>query len=185
VIVGPETKAQHDWLRYLFKEKGNIHLTGDAHILAWLREFQPAWLVAYDGWLGTTCQMHMLGLQPYVPKALRFAAFNYAFNRIGRTRVFGVVNSHNVRALRFDRWLGFKDLVTVPGCHDDGGDLVILTMTAEDWRNGQELFPSSTRLRHRSDTAGRGEQGHSDRASEPEQPEYDHALRAVDLLGTE
>lgn len=139
MIYGPRTKAEHDWLRNCFKTRGEIGLTEEAHILVWLRDHEPVWLVGYDAWLGSTCQMHMLALQPYIPKQLRFAAFNYAFNVIKRTRVFGLVNSRNPKALKLDRWFGFQPLVVVPGCHDDGGDLIVLTMTAEDWRNGQKL----------------------------------------------
>jgi hypothetical protein len=143
VIYGPRTKAEHDWLRQVFKERGEIGLTEDAHILTWLREREPVWFVAYDGWLGSTCQMHMLALQPYVPKTLRFAAFNYAFNVLKRTRVFGIVNSNNEKAMRLDKWLGFTEWTRFLGCHDQGGDIVILTMTAEDWNNGQKLSTAS------------------------------------------
>jgi hypothetical protein len=133
VIAAPQTPEEHAWCREQLKPLG-IEANEKAHILLWLRDGKPVWYVVYDSWLGTTCQMHMASRQAYVPKKLCWTAFNYAFNMIGRTHVFGIVNSNNTNAMRLDRFFGFQEMLRVPGAHMEGGDIVIFMMTAADWK---------------------------------------------------
>lgn len=133
MIHAPQSKGDHDWCRAQFA-KFSIQIGEDGHFITWIRNDAPVWFVAYDGWLGRTCQMHMVGFQTFVPRALRKAAFDYAFGPLARTRVFGIVNSLKTHVLRLDLFLGFKEILRFPGDADDGGDIVLLQMTADEWK---------------------------------------------------
>jgi hypothetical protein len=133
VIHSPLDEEERQWCKDQFAAY-QIDLSPLAHYLTWLRDGAPVWYVAYDGFVGSTCQMHVIGAQAYPPRKMAFAAFNYAFTMIGRKMVFGVVNSNNPHVLRFDLWLGFKEFARFPGVHDGEGDLVLLKMDENDWK---------------------------------------------------
>lgn len=136
MILMPRNLADFQWLREAFMTRGNIGVAESAHILAWATHGQIKWLVAFDGWVGTTCHMHMANIRPGTPFSLEFvrAVFDYAFRKIGRTHVFGLVNTLNPAALRIDRWLGFREVYRVKGANENGGDLVFMEMTPADCR---------------------------------------------------
>lgn len=115
--------------------KGGIVLSEYAQFIVWEREGTPKWIVAYDDWLGTTCQLHMTSETGYLaPAKLIKAVFHHAFVVLKRTHVLGVVNSLNTRAMRFDQWLGFKEVYRIPGAHLGGGDIVLFQMTPAECR---------------------------------------------------
>lgn len=59
--------------------------------------------------------------------------FNYPFNILGLTMVFGLVPSGNTEALDIDLRLGFRELLYIPGAHPDGG-LHLLQMLRSECR---------------------------------------------------
>jgi hypothetical protein len=142
VIAGPANREEFEWGRNFMQARGNIKVADDAHMLFWYVQGSfPTWVISFDSWAGFTCQVQMASSSPYIPKALRFAVFNYAFNAIKRKFLFALVNSKNTKALRIDLWLGFKEIFRCPESAEDGGDIVILAMKATDWKakNGQSV----------------------------------------------
>ena len=104
-------------------------------MLFWLVSGAPAWVVAFDDWLGKTCQLHVATNRPrIVPRSFARSVFHYAFRVQKREMLFAMVNSQNLPALRLDRWLGFRDLITIPKMHDSGGDIVVLQMPLAECR---------------------------------------------------
>jgi hypothetical protein len=88
--------------------------------------------IAYNSFVGNTCAMHVVIQQPqYLTRRIIRDAFDYAFNRAGLKAILGIVDASNARALRFDRWLGFKNFAVIPEGGVDG-DLVVLKMTRAD-----------------------------------------------------
>lgn len=148
MIRGPTSQEEDAWCREFLAERGNIGLSDSAHFLLMVGEGKPSWVVAFDDWVGKTCHLYVAadGQAP-VPRTLAWATFNYAFNRIGRLRVFAVCNSHNERVIRLVKWLGMVEVYRGYACHEDGGDIVFLDMTRERWlrkvRNGQEKHTSA------------------------------------------
>jgi RimJ/RimL family protein N-acetyltransferase len=105
----------------------------------------PKWVVGFDDWMGSTCQLYMASELGYLlPTKLIKATFHHGFNVLKRTHIFGVVNSLNSRAMRLDTWLGFTEVLRVAGAHEGGGDIVVFQMTPETCRwlernqNGQK-----------------------------------------------
>jgi hypothetical protein len=119
----------------LSKEIG-VQPCGDLQALFWVDdENKIEWVIGYTAFIGKTCQMHMVNLKGgYTPKGLLFGAFDFAFNHCGLEKVFGIVNSNNVKAMEYDQKLGFKEAVRFDGVHDDGGDLVVFQMDKADCR---------------------------------------------------
>jgi hypothetical protein len=119
----------------LLKEVG-VQPCGDLQALFWTdEENKIEWVIGYTAFIGKTCQMHMVNLKGgYTPKKLLFGAFDYPFNHCKLEKVFGIVNSKNVRAMEYDQKLGFTEAKRFTGMHDDEGDLVVFEMNKADCR---------------------------------------------------
>jgi hypothetical protein len=100
------------------------------------------WCIAMQDWVGKMATVHMaaLGEGMYLPKKLFQGVFDYLFNYAGRELVIGLVNSNDDHVLRFDLWMGFKQLLSLPGVHEDEGDMVVLGMWKHEcrWIKGLE-----------------------------------------------
>jgi hypothetical protein len=143
LIAWPQNREEFTWYRGFLAGRGNLKISDDAHILAWLREGRPTWVVSFDSWMGYTCQLQMASLAPYPPRKFRQAVFNYAFNVLKRKRIFAYVSSKNTKAFRLDVFLGFREVYRAPACAEDGSDIIMLEMLAEEWKSGQEQLPAA------------------------------------------
>jgi len=119
----------------LLREVG-VQPCGDLEALFWVNEDNKIeWVIGYTAFIGKTCQMHMVNLKGgYTPKKLLFSAFDYSFNYRGLEKVFGLVDSNNIKAMQYDQKLGFKEAIRFPEMHDSGGDLVVFEMNKADCR---------------------------------------------------
>jgi hypothetical protein len=145
VIVVPSNAEQVEWCK-AYMGKAGVYPSEWAQFLVWEKEGIPRWMVCFDDWIGTTCQLHMASETSWhCPTKLIQAVFRHAFGPLKRSHVFGLVNSNNERAMRFDLWLGFKEVLRVPGCHTEGGDLVVLMMTPADCRWLEEAHNGQAR----------------------------------------
>ena len=96
-------------------------------------------MVGFDGWWGDpgkggSVQMHVAIDVPISVRKLARAAFDYVFNQAGKSVAIGVVPSHNARALKFDLWLGFREVHRVVDGWAPGDDMVFLEMRRADCR---------------------------------------------------
>lgn len=90
--------------------------------------------IAYNGFIGRTCCMHVVVQKPEAlsPRIVR-EAFAFPFDTCNCAAVLGMVDSVNTAALDFDRRLGFKEIDRIPqGALE--GDLVIFRMTRAECR---------------------------------------------------
>jgi len=91
-------------------------------------------VVAFDGILDKSCQMHTAAIVPnWISKDLLWACFDYPFNILKVKVILASVASTNEEALKLDRHLGFVDKAYIEDAHIDG-DLVILAMRRENCR---------------------------------------------------
>lgn len=90
-------------------------------------------VVGYDGFNGASAQMHSAGVGNWVTRDLLFAAFDYPFNVCKLDMVIGLIPSGNGQAIKFNKHLGFRIVVELPGAHPDGS-LVIMTMDRRECR---------------------------------------------------
>jgi hypothetical protein len=119
----------------LLREVG-VQPCGDLEALFWVNEENKIeWVIGYTAFIGKTCQMHMVNLKGgYTPKKLLFSAFDYPFNYRNLEKVFGLVDSNNIKAMEYDQKLGFKEAIRFAEMHDSGGDLVVFEMNKADCR---------------------------------------------------
>jgi RimJ/RimL family protein N-acetyltransferase len=138
MAISPEARQYVAGL--LLKEIG-VQPCMDMQAMLWVnKDNEIEWIVGYTAWIGKTCQMHVVNLKEKpISRTLLHGAFDYAFNHCGLEKVFGIVNSKNVRAMSFDTKIGFKEAHRFVGMHDDGGDLVVLEMDKADCKWIREL----------------------------------------------
>lgn len=128
VAVTPEQRQLA--AEILLREVG-VQPCGDQQAIFWVDEDNGKidWVVGYTGFIGKTCQMHMVNFKGgWTPRKLLWAAFDYPFNQLGLKTVLGVVNSNNEKAMKYDKHLGFTEALRFPGVHDNGGDIVLFKM---------------------------------------------------------
>lgn len=137
MLVSANTPEHKQLAAGILLQEVGVQPCADMQALAWINKEtnQIEWVVGYTGFIGKTCQMHVVNLGTRrVPRKLLWAAFDYPFNQVGLKTIFGIVNSNNERAMQFDRHLGFKEAMRFDGLHEGGGDMVILRMNKDDCR---------------------------------------------------
>ena len=133
VAIAPEQRQLA--AEILLREVG-VQPCGDQQAIFWVGDDgQIDWIVGYTGFIGKTCQMHVVSFtKTYTPKKLLWASFDYPFNQLGLELIFGIVNSDNKLAMRYDKHLGFTEAIRFPRVHEDGGDLVVFQMKKAECR---------------------------------------------------
>lgn len=116
--VDKPTMVLYSWL----SERIGLPWSTDFRALARVEDGVITAVVGYEGFTGTACRMHMAGdKKGWITRDFIRRAFNYPFNTLGLTMVFGLVPSGNTEALDIDLRLGFRELIYIPGAHPDGG----------------------------------------------------------------
>lgn len=121
--------------RFLF-HFAQVHPSADLKLMGWVTDDTLQIVVGFSGFVGKICQAHV-AMRPgfrFSPKQMLRAVFEYAFNDAKREMVIGLVNSANNAAMIYDRRLGFRELLRLPGMHDDGGDLVVFGLRKDECR---------------------------------------------------
>ena len=121
-VIGP-------WVCY---RTGGTWSPADAVAMGWRTNGVLTAGVIVDHWNGASCAMHVAIEAPVTKEFTKFC-FAYVFNQLGAKKILGLVGSKNLKALRFDKHLGFKEEYRIHAGHPDG-DLVILSMTPAQCR---------------------------------------------------
>ena len=136
MIVTPKTSEQHEKMLQLLSEGAGIMPSLELTMIGWVRDDKLVMVVGLDSVVGKTCRIHVSMAEGFnhTPKAMLQAVFDFAFNEEGHAMLVGIVNSKNEKAMRYDLHLGFIEHTRLPEMHDNGGDIVVLTMTREQCR---------------------------------------------------
>ena len=137
MVVGAQTPEQKQLAADILFHEIGVKSTCDLQAIFWVNPetMQPDWCIGFDGFVGKTCQIHVVNRKKkYTPRALLKAVFEYPFEKIGIEILLGVVNSKNLEAMKYDQNLGFKEVNRFEGMHEDGGDIVLFAMKKEDCR---------------------------------------------------
>jgi L-amino acid N-acyltransferase YncA len=136
VIVTARDVFEHNALASFLQHYAYVQPTGDMILFGWVTGGALRMVTALNGFIGSVCQIHVASVPGfgYCPREMLAHTFVEAFWNRGVKQLLGVVNSKNVKAMRFDKHLGFKEITRLPQMHDDGGDLVLLGMKVEDCR---------------------------------------------------
>jgi hypothetical protein len=88
----------------------------------------------YNNFTGSSINLHIAGFDPrWGDRDLVWMGFDYPFNQLGCSKVFGQVPASNKQALEFDLKLGFKVETVIKDVFPDG-DLLVVSMSKGDCR---------------------------------------------------
>jgi RimJ/RimL family protein N-acetyltransferase len=135
LVVANTPELRNIAINILLNEIG-VQPCGDLQAIFWANpQNEIEWVVGYTAFIGKTCQIHVVALKGgYTPRQFLRAAFDYPFNQCNLEKMFGIVNSKNLKAMEYDQKLGFKEAIRFSGVHEDGGDLVVFEMNKADCR---------------------------------------------------
>lgn len=137
MIVSARNQAEWNALASFLQHYATVKPTADLQLIGWVSdEGKLVAVVGFNGFIGKVAQIHVAFDKDwhFTPRALLREVFRYAFVTCDREMLIGVVNSRNVKAMRYDLRIGFREAFRFPGMHDDGGDIVLLTMKKSDCR---------------------------------------------------
>lgn len=140
MIIAPTSKEQWNLLAQFLNEYAGVAPSADLKTIAWATDNKIHMVVGFNAFLGKVCQMHVAMARGFhfTPKEMLRACFVYVFDTMKCEKVLGIVNSNNVKAIRYDEHLGFVEEHRMPGMHDYGGDIVIFGMTKAQCRYMKE-----------------------------------------------
>lgn len=145
-VIYPRTPIQANILAKQLQDLAGVAPSTDAKLMAWAEaddknEVQLRLIVGFNAFIGKTCQIHVAMTEGFhfTPKEMLREVFENAFNRFKVEKLIGIVNSKNEKAMNYDFRLGFVEEFRFPGMHDDGGDIVVLTMTRDQCRYLQKV----------------------------------------------
>lgn len=133
MIIVADTPVMHAAMLAFMRNHGlNPHDSEDLRMIGRVEHGQLIGVVAYNGFCGRVCQMHVAGDGNFVSREFLRAAFHYPFVQLELTAVMGVVAANNKRAIRFDGHVGFREVYRVQSGWADGVDLMLLELKRED-----------------------------------------------------
>ena len=131
-------KSPKEWqaLAGFLQHYAKVAPSSDLQCIGWVSEQKLVMVVGLDGFLGGVAQIHVAYLPGwhYTPKAMLREVFRYAFVTAKREMLLGILNSKNEEAMNFDLRLGFREVLRLPGMHEEGGDFVVLAMRKSECR---------------------------------------------------
>lgn len=146
MIVVANTDAEK-WAMFLFLQEHGVklHRSEDFQAIGRLSrasgEPKLIGVVAYNGFCGNVCSMHIAGDGNWVSREFIKLAFDYPFNQAKVEAVIAPVAADNAKALRFDKHFGFKEIHRVKDGWDSGVDLVYLQLLRSECRWLQAGIP--------------------------------------------
>lgn len=134
----------------------HIGATDDFRAIGWVSDgLHLRAVVGYNGFAGRAAQMHFATDDPAaITRRFVRAAFEYPFVQLGLEYLLAPVNSTNQKILTFTRKIGFREVHRLPGCHEDGGDLILLQMNRSECRWIKQHDEPSTMARSEAKRGG-------------------------------
>ena len=96
----------------------------------------PQAVCVFDSWSPNSCIIHIWINNPFVLKhGFAEEIFNYVFSEeSGRTKIIGITPSDNLKALRFIKHIGFKEVFRISDGCEVGVDFVVTEMNKDKCR---------------------------------------------------
>lgn len=126
--------STHDeWL--WFKERTHVIKQEDLKAICGWRNGRLVAVLALDTFTPVSCTAHICIEDPLVLRhGFLEKTAEHIFIESGLQRVFGLVPSNNVKALKLDRHIGFKEVARIPNTLGDGIDTVVMCMERHNCR---------------------------------------------------
>lgn len=107
----------------------------------------PQAVCVFDSWSYNSCNIHIWINTPFVLKhGFAEEVFNFVFSeKSGRTKIIGVTPADNLKAVKFIKNIGFKEIYRILDGQKVGVDYVITEMNKDECRyyNGKEQSKSA------------------------------------------
>ena len=124
------TEAEWEWF---VKRTFCIRCEDSCGIVAYSSTGQIKAVVGVDSLTQVACNIHLAVESPMVFKyGLLQEASHLVFDVLKRERMFGLVPSTNLKALKLNRHLGFTQVAEIPDAVADGVGYCILSLEKED-----------------------------------------------------
>mgnify|MGYP003109761584 FL=1 len=96
----------------------------------------PQAVCVFDGWSPNSCVIHIWINNPFVLKhGFAEEVFNFVFSEeSGRTKIIGITPSDNLKALRFIKHIGFKEIFRISDGCEVGVDFVVTEINKDKCR---------------------------------------------------
>ena len=96
----------------------------------------PQAVCVFDSWSHNSCIIHIWINNPFVLKhGFAEEVFNFVFSEeSGRTKIIGITPSDNLKALRFIKHIGFKEIFRISDGCEVGVDFVVTEMNKDKCR---------------------------------------------------
>jgi len=96
----------------------------------------PQAVCVFDSWSYNSCIIHIWINNPFVLKhGFPEEVFNFVFSEeSGRNKIIGITPSDNLKALKFIKNIGFKEIYTISDGFKVGVDYVITEMNKDECR---------------------------------------------------
>jgi len=88
---------------------------------------------AIDGWNGHNLYIHQRHDKTAPPK-LWFSIADYCFNKLGCSRITGIVPSDNDKAISLNKKIGFEQEAVLKKAADNGEDMIVMVLWKENCR---------------------------------------------------
>ena len=131
IVQGPEVAA------WVYEKTGGV--VGPCTIgLGWMKDGVLTAGFAFEAYNGHNMIAHQRQDQ-MAPRAFWKAAADYCFRTLKLSRVTGLVNATNDKAIRLNKHIGYEVESVMTKAADDGGDVVVMVLWPEkcrifDWK---------------------------------------------------
>jgi RimJ/RimL family protein N-acetyltransferase len=130
----------HKWL----SDRIGIPWSTDFRALARVVNGEIVGVVAFEGFTGTSCRMHMAGdTGHWLTKQYIRKCFHYPFVILDLPMVFTFIPSGNTESLDINLRLGFRELLCIKDAHPDGA-LHVMQLLRSDWMRNKFYGQEST-----------------------------------------
>ena len=130
MIVTAQQSRMVDWLCTKLERKG----TPNMRCIGNMVDGKFVGVVGFDEWNGASCQIHIAGFGNWLTREMIRFSFDYAFNVEKVKKIIGFTPASNVRAVRFNKHIGFKVEYEIEDAHPDGS-LLVMSMRREECRH--------------------------------------------------
>jgi RimJ/RimL family protein N-acetyltransferase len=136
IIVAKDEATKWAMWKFLHDHGVTLHQSADFQAIGRMSDVthEPMGVVAYNGFCGRVCSMHIAGEGNWISREFIRAAFDYPFRQLELEAVLSPLAATNHRAMKLDTHFGFREVHRVENGWEPGIDLVILQLRRSDCR---------------------------------------------------